>query len=104
MEFTIGGITVNAATFIAALEHVEKYHPVVYKEYVAGRSGVKVSDPDEQVRIEVAIDEDRFQKAVLLAIEKVLLNHENRLRAVEGKPQVTAETFRGTLKIMLGLN
>lgn len=49
---------------------------------------------------------DRFKdsqagKLTLALVAKVLFNHENRLRALEGKQPVTANQFKSALKAML---
>ena len=47
-----------------------------------------------------AIKEEALDKFDLVAL-KIVFNHENRIRALEGKPAVTLAQFRAALKALL---
>lgn len=49
---------------------------------------------------ELDADKDSMVSAMDMLAFKVLLNHENRIRALESKATVTAAQFRATLKAM----
>lgn len=50
---------------------------------------------------EIDADRERTLDRLDAAILRVLLNHENRLRAIEGKAAVTATQFRAAIKALL---
>jgi hypothetical protein len=58
---------------------------------------------DETAGEIAAREEAAFQKELVLGILKALFNHENRIRALEGKTAVTIDQFRIAVKTILGL-
>jgi hypothetical protein len=91
MDFTFDGIVMQAESFPAALKHLKDHQPDVYE------------DVAEQAQIDANRAEEAFQRAVLKGIERVLFNHENRIRVLEGKAAITREQFITALKTLLGI-
>jgi predicted RNA-binding protein with PIN domain len=103
MDFTFDGIVMQAESFPAALKHLKDHQPDVYEDVVTDRIAVAVSDSAEQAQIDANRAEEAFQRAVLKGIERVLFNHENRIRVLEGKAAITREQFITALKTLLGI-
>jgi hypothetical protein len=59
---------------------------------------------DETAEEIAARDEAAFQKELARGILKALFNHENRIRALEGKAAITIDQFRTAIKAILGVN
>lgn len=103
MNVRFGTVTVEADSFESALLHLSRNHPKEFAEYAADRIELLIDDPAVQSMVLSARDEIRFQNLVVKGIEKVLFNHENRIRVLEGKAAVSAGQFRTAVKAVLGV-
>lgn len=85
--------TYDTATHHAPVRLSDDIQPTLVTQAWAGA----VAKTQEELDAE---SEAKIDRVDMLAF-KVLLNHENRARALEGKQAVTANQFRSALKAML---
>jgi len=98
----------------AAGDYVQADNATYVAWRAAGNNPTRIANADElaevlataSVRPTQADMLDRFKdtqasQLTMALVAKVLFNHENRLRVLEGKQPVTAPQFRATLKAML---
>jgi len=73
--------------------------PMRFLTIVEGVVTQRAEMPEETM----ARDSAAYQNALIGGVTKVLLNHENRIRALEAKPAITINQFRAAVKTILGL-
>lgn len=92
--------------------HIRNGYPALTTDFEAGLltvreiEGSPIETPEdvaERAATTARADEERLQNAMLRGIARVLLNHENRLRTLEGKPAVTIEQFKAAVKAILDI-
>lgn len=97
-------LVLEGAVLSDLARHVASGYPDLVPELAAGHvtgeeteslDGITLSPLPETVAL--------ADRKILAAGVRVLLNHENRLRALENKPEITITQFRAALKNLLEL-
>ncbi len=83
--------------------HLVAYREIWEEHLLGNVSGEEVENLDGIVLSAMPLTAGMLDEAIRKALVKVLLNHENRVRALEGKATVTIDQFKDALKPLLGL-
>lgn len=78
------------------------HHPPVRSEVIEATQVVETwADPVAFTEQDISAQKDLQLNAVQVVALKVFLDHENRIRAIEGKQSVTLDQFKTALKAKL---
>lgn len=69
--------------------------------YIVAGEPVYVPPPPPTAEQLAAADEAQFMSSVMVKVAKAFYLHENRIRVLEGKPEITWEQFKTAIRSLL---
>jgi hypothetical protein len=91
----------EGATVAELKDHIRNGYPELYSAYLAGEITGEVVDTPPDPSVIVEPDTEEFLTDLLVSkLGKIMLNHENRIRVLEGKPEVTRQWLITALKAL----